>query len=272
MRASIALLSLLGGAALTSACEPAASEGCLVGSTSSCTCSDGEPGESLCGADGRAGGCRCDDTASQSGDGDKDDEEDDENGSGSRADGGAKPKPDAGTTKPSDAGTSQGGKDAGTGDPNDPLESLRQACLDTINMYRATLKLAPLKRASKSEESCSDQGAKYDHDNKRAHGSAAMGALSCRSYAVAQNTCPDWPYGGSRGDRATVMKGCLKQMWDEGVPAEGVDKCVDDYFKGNTACFLAHGHYINMANKDNKTVSCGFHDTGKVVWMNQDFR
>lgn len=271
MRSLISVCLLLLSGLFALACEPAVTEGCVVGSTSACSCADGEPGESVCGADGRAGYCSCDESATEADDDEKDDDQDDDSMSTSK-DGGTKPKPDAGASNPRDSGTAQGSKDAGTGDPSDVLEPLRQACVDTINQYRATLKLTPLKRASKSEESCSDVGAKYDHDRKQAHGSAAMGALSCRSYGVAQNTCPDHPYGGAYGDRATAMKRCLKQMWDEGVPPEGVDKCIDDYFKGNTACFLAHGHYINMASATSKTVSCGFYDTSKVMWMNQDFR
>jgi hypothetical protein len=161
--------------------------------------------------------------------------------------------------------------DAGTQAPSDSLAALREACVDTINGYRATLKLPALKRASASEESCSDKGAKLDHDSGRAHGSSAAGALTCRAYSVPQNSCPDHAYSSS-GDRLKVMKRCLQGMWDEGEPAEGIDKCVADYFDDKPACFLAHGHYINMVSKDSRSVSCGFHDTGKVMWMNQDFR
>lgn len=162
--------------------------------------------------------------------------------------------------------------DTGAPPPSDPLDALRQKCVDTINTYRATLGLAPLSRAPASEEACSDQGAKLDHDTKKPHGSAAQGALGCRSYGVAQNTCPDHPYGGARGSQQDVLVKCLAGMWAEGEPPEGTDQCISDYFAGNTACFLAHGHYINMASATSKTVSCGFYDDGSVIWANQDFR
>jgi hypothetical protein len=60
-------------------------------------------------------------------------------------------------------------------------------------------------------------------------------------------------------------------MWGEGEPPGGIDKCVNDYFAGNGACFQAHGHYINMVSTQSLNVSCGFYGTGGVMWMNQDF-
>lgn len=198
---------------------------------------------------------------------DNDDSDDDEE----PTDAGKKPKPDASTSQPRDDGGTAD-DDAGAGGSDDPFEALRQSCLDTINGYRATLKRAPLKRAPASEESCSDVGAKYDHDRKKAHGSAAELTLPCRAYGVVQNTCPDYPFGGSAGDQEAAMKRCFKQMWAEGEPPGGIAKCVDDYFNEKPACFLAHGHYINMQSPDSKTVSCGFYATSKVIWMNQDFR
>jgi hypothetical protein len=61
-------------------------------------------------------------------------------------------------------------------------------------------------------------------------------------------------------------------MWAEGEPPEGVKACKDAYFKGDTACFLAHGHWINMSEPTAAQVSCGFYDMGgSKYWMNQDF-
>lgn len=174
-----------------------------------------------------------------------------------------------------DAGTHDGGRDAAPGDaganPGDPYASLRELCVDTINMYRATKSLPPLMRASASEEACSDEGAEFDHMRGRAHGSAAANAIPCRRRGVAQNSCPDYGHGGRRGGIDQALTSCLKQMWDEGEPPGGVDACLQAYFDGDTACFLAHGHYINMI-ADKTAVSCGFYDTGEgEVWMNQDF-
>jgi hypothetical protein len=60
-------------------------------------------------------------------------------------------------------------------------------------------------------------------------------------------------------------------MWAEGEPPEGEAKCKADYFAGQTACFLAHGHYLNMKGMF-KSVSCSFYNMGKsTYWMNQDF-
>jgi hypothetical protein len=160
-----------------------------------------------------------------------------------------------------------GGGDAGT----DDFEALRRTCLDTINMYRASKNLGPMMRPSAASESCSDDGAEFDSLANKAHGSAAKGAIPCRTAAVAQNACPNW--GVSQGKTvADALKQCLMQMWNEGEPAEGIDACTQAYFKGDTACFLAHGHYINMVSS-NKYVSCGFYlnASKNQWWMNQDF-
>ena len=143
------------------------------------------------------------------------------------------------------------------------LESLRQACVDTINMYRATKSLPPRARAPAANESCSDEGAKLDSTTGKAHGSAAKGSVPCRTAAVAQNACPNYPVRAGSTAEAT-MKGCLTQMWAEGEPPGGVASCTG-------ACFQAHGHYINMI-ANYKTVSCGFFENDKKPWwMNQDF-
>lgn len=188
----------------------------------------------------------------------------------------ASTKPDAGgTTTPP---TGDGGAGVSGVSPEE-LESLRKVCVDEINMYRTTLSLPPLARPTPQHEACSDQGAQKDGISKMAHGSAGAGnpcaTAGNRTFPgfQSQNTCPGWPVG-PRGAAATIadaLKGCLKQMWAEGEPPEGTDKCISDYFAGNTKCFLAHGHYINMKGSSKK-VSCGFYDMGKsTFWMNQDF-
>jgi hypothetical protein len=165
---------------------------------------------------------------------------------------------------PGTGGTSTGGN--GNTGPLGDLNALRQTCLDTINQYRATMGLAPLSRASASVETCSDTGAQSDATTGRAHGSAG----DCPGMS-AQNTCPGWNpsrYGGT----ANALNACLQGMWNEGEPPVGRDQCIQDYFAGNTACFLAHGHYLNMSNSSYTAVSCGFYlmPDGRV-WMNQDF-
>ena len=185
---------------------------------------------------------------------------------------------------PSDAGaaavTGDGGSVSGIDEAT--LEMLRQVCTDEINMYRATLKLAPLARATHEQELCSDRGSQKDGIAKVAHGSAGPGNpcnTSGKQYGGfpgfgAQDTCPGWPVGKYTGAAtiADALKGCLKSMWDEGVPAEGTDQCIKDYRAGKIDCFEMHGHYINMSSPTSKVVSCGFYDMGMMTyWMNQDF-
>jgi hypothetical protein len=144
-------------------------------------------------------------------------------------------------------------------------DALRQSCVDTINMYRATEMIAPMKRATPDQELCSDKGAKIDGDSGKAHGSAGM----CKGLG-GQDTCPGWPVGGLGGG-ATLeasMQMCLKQMWDEGMPPVSRAECQKDY----QGCFLKYGHYLNMSDTNNKTASCGFYKmTDGKWWMNQDF-
>jgi hypothetical protein len=147
-------------------------------------------------------------------------------------------------------------------DGSDPFSAERQACVEHINMYRATLMLAPLKRATPEQELCSDAGAMRDGDSGQAHGSAG----SCKGLG-GQNTCPGYPVRA--GSTLTkTLTGCLDQMWAEGEPPNGTDACIAD----RTGCFLMHGHWINMSMKNYGTVACGFYKMANGrYWMNQNF-
>jgi hypothetical protein len=119
-------------------------------------------------------------------------------------------------------------------------------CIDTINMYRATLGLAPYTRWTPEQEACVSSEALSDSQANKAH--SAFG--SCTESA--QNECPGW--GGSL---ESIVTGCLKQMWAEGPGAD----------------FNSHGHYINMSSTKYTRVACGFAtaSNGKI-WAAQDFK
>lgn len=131
----------------------------------------------------------------------------------------------------------------GPTDGSDTYAADRQACVDRINGFRATLDLPPLARWTE-QETCTDTQAASDSQTGQAHGK--FGA--CKE--AAQNECPGW---GSVGD---TIQDCLQSMWDEG-PGEP---------------YSEHGHYINMSSSDYTKVACGFHETadGKV-WAIQNF-
>jgi hypothetical protein len=131
----------------------------------------------------------------------------------------------------------------GTGG-SDPYAAERQACVDRINGFRATLSLPPL-AAWTEQGSCTDGEAKSDSETGNAHG--AFGACTER----AQNECPGW------GSVEQTIQGCLQDMWDEG-PGEP---------------YSEHGHFINMSSPDATRVACGFYERpdGKV-WAIQNFR
>jgi hypothetical protein len=166
-----------------------------------------------------------------------------------------------GTSNGGNGGTSAGGTNSVLGD----IDALRQTCVDTINMYRATKMLMPLTLAPASVEACSDMGAQSDGTTMKAHGSAGK----CPGMG-AQDTCPGWnpkQYGGAAG----ALKACLMSMWGEGEPPEGRDKCLSDYFMGNITCFETYGHYLNMSDPGNTVVACGFFVMPSGgIWMNQD--
>ena len=160
------------------------------------------------------------------------------------------------------AGMAGSAGSAGSAPPAADMDALRQSCVDTINMYRATLGKPPYKRATPAQEACSDMGAKKDGDSGQAHGSAG----DCLG---AQNTCPGYPVRGMGvAGIETALKGCLQQMWNEGMPPVPVNECIRD----SRGCFQMYGHWINMQSDSSTTVSCGFYmmQNGRY-WMNQDF-
>ena len=160
--------------------------------------------------------------------------------------------PEAGSTGHPDGGSS--------------LDAVRQACVDRINMHRATVGLAPLGRAAASVEACSDRGAMQDATTNSPHSSAGMCAGT-----GGQDTCPSLPVGGTSGATlGSSLAQCLDQMWAEGPPPAGtsVAQCIQNY----QGCFLQHGHYINMSNPMSTGVSCGFYMMSSgAFWGNQDF-
>jgi hypothetical protein len=150
-------------------------------------------------------------------------------------------------------------------DGGSAFDLLAQQCVDTINGYRATLGIAPLRRATPEQEACSNRGAQKDGKANSPHSSAG----DCKGFG-AQNSCPGWGFGPRTpySSLSAALDGCLASMWAEGAPPVPVSACISDYL----GCFMKHGHYINMVDTSNQVVACGFFDMGKdKFWMNQDF-
>ena len=136
--------------------------------------------------------------------------------------------------------THSGGAAPGTGN-----DAAAQLCVDTINMYRATLGLAPYARWTE-QEACVSNEALLDSIANSAHSAFGMCTES------AQNECPNWS-----GSLATIVTGCLQQMWAEGPGAD----------------FNTHGHYINMSSTRYTRAACGFATAANGrIWAAQDFR
>jgi hypothetical protein len=140
-----------------------------------------------------------------------------------------------------------GGGGNGGGNDDDAYASAREHCVDVINMYRATLGLAPYARWSAGEE-CADGHAENDASTGIPHDGFRKG--SCGAFA--QNECPNWP-----GPPASLVDNCLAQMWAEGP---GQD-------------FSQHGHYLNMSSTRYTQVACGFYQTASGrFWAVQNFK
>jgi hypothetical protein len=148
------------------------------------------------------------------------------------------------------AGCGNGGGGAGAGSSNSSSTGsgsadAAQLCVDTINQLRATLNLPAYERWTDGED-CAGQEAEMDSQSQAAHGAFGM----CGEHA--QDECPGWP-----GPPASMIGGCLMQMWAEGPGSD----------------FSKHGHFINMSSTDYTKVACGYHvlDDGSV-WAAQNFQ
>ena len=123
--------------------------------------------------------------------------------------------------------------------------TVEDTCVDTINMYRATLGL-PAYAHDTSKDACADGQGKSDSMSGTAHGAFGQ----CGEFA--QDECPGWP-----APPEGMIKNCLTQMWAEGPGSD----------------FSTHGHYINMSSSSYTMASCGFYTTpDNQVWAVQNFR
>ena len=135
--------------------------------------------------------------------------------------------------------TTAGGGGGGGGGGGASADS-RQLCVDEINRYRATNGKPPYARWS-AEESCADTQAQSDGRSSSPHG--AFG--TCHEFG--QDECPGWP-----GPIDTMIKDCLKAMWDEGPGG---------------------GHHDIMNSDDYTQVACGFATMSDgTIWSVQDFK
>ncbi len=91
---------------------------------------------------------------------------------------------------------------------------------------------------------CTDVDARGDAVNGAIHGESGKCGL------MAQNECPNWP-----GPAASMVSGCLQSMFDEGPGTP----------------YSAHGHFINMTNRDYHSMTCGFYEQGGKVWLIENF-
>ena len=146
-----------------------------------------------------------------------------------------------------------------------------RVCVDTINMYRATVTtemLAPLMRGTPDDETCSDKGAKMDGDSGVAHGRPACAPATPAAKTLARA-------GASAVSAATPRspmrsKVASRRCGPKASRRSRASACQKDYQN----CFLKYGHYLNMSDPGYTGVVCGFYlmTDGKSWWMNQDFK
>lgn len=173
--------------------------------------------------------------------------------------------PDAGRR---DGGAEDAGEDAGP----DTHAALRDLCVETINARRASLNLAPLARASRTQERCADQGADTDSAMNMVHYAAQHRSAACSKVGLgAENTCPNWRFGGDTGNESAedALVKCIDRMWSQGEPPVPVTDCEKDL--APDGCYAQHGDWINLANARSKYVACGISLGDDSVWLNQDF-
>jgi len=125
----------------------------------------------------------------------------------------------------------------------DRFAAARERCFEETNAYRARVGAPPLVPRH-DKVACSDVDARGDATNGTVHGGSGKCGLA------AQNECPGWP-----GTGAGIVSGCLQSMFAEG-PGEP---------------YRAHGHYINMTNREYRGLACGFHESGGKVWLIQNY-
>ena len=126
---------------------------------------------------------------------------------------------------------------------------LETTCVEEINRYRASVQLAGLEAWADSAMCFSRQAAL---DIKGGKGHANFGL--CKESA--QNTCPGWSASETVESQVSVLRNCLRSMWNEGPGS--------DYSK--------HGHYTNMTNSGYRKVGCGFAFASGSLWINMDFK
>ena len=126
---------------------------------------------------------------------------------------------------------------------SDPLDALRDRCVQRTNEYRARASQPALIRRP-DREACGDTEAQSDGVTHTAHG--AFG----RCQEGGQNECPGWP-------------GPLDQV---------IDKCLAQMFAEGPGPFAGHGHYINMTDPKFRGVACGFATAANgQLWVVQNF-
>jgi hypothetical protein len=127
--------------------------------------------------------------------------------------------------------------------------AMDSVCVQTINTHRGSISLAPLAHWTDSAP-CFSRQADLDFASGTGHANFGL----CKESA--QNTCPGWNSDTTISARASTMKRCILNMWNEG-PGEP---------------YSAHGHYINMTKASYTKVGCGFHHENGLLWINMDFR
>ena len=121
--------------------------------------------------------------------------------------------------------------------------SERRRLLDRVSLFAspsAADELARYTRAVRSRQAALDI--------KGGKGHANFGL--CKESA--QNTCPGWSASETVESQVSVLRNCLRSMWNEGPGS--------DYSK--------HGHYTNMTNSGYRKVGCGFAFASGSLWIN----
>lgn len=175
------------------------------------------------------------------------------------------------------------GVDSGTITSADGFAASRQACINTINMLRATdtaVKLQPYTLMNTDAlNSCVDTQSNTDQSKMSAHWSFINNSPSCtwgNASGFAQNECEE-----GYGTTVAGIEQCLQDMWNESLKPNCLG-CVGCTAFGGACSNCDYsgakgyecGHYVNMSAPYFTQVVCGFAGAAPSSaggWSDQNF-
>lgn len=138
-------------------------------------------------------------------------------------------------------------------------ENWRIACVEEINILRATEGLPPLARAA-DKEACIDEQAQLDLDANKGHANFRHCGETSQNTAISSKMyIGDWTDENLKSYAFMANSGFwMEKVYDVILPAEDVTNEMV-------------GHYKNMIDPRHTSVACGYAATSSKIWIDVDF-